>query len=48
MYDNGRCWGYGNVPVKESYVCDSWAPAGTKELAKHLWAQHRRRLKEAS
>jgi tRNA nucleotidyltransferase/poly(A) polymerase len=28
MFDKGLCWGYGNRPVKEDYVCDSFAPEG--------------------
>lgn len=47
MYYKGKCWGYGNVSVSKTAVCDSWTPQGTREAAKRLWAQHRRRLKEA-
>lgn len=25
MFDHGVCWGYGNHPVQDSEVCDSWA-----------------------
>lgn len=24
MFDQGRCWGYGNFPVNGEWVCDSW------------------------
>lgn len=24
MFDEGRCWGYGNKPVERDHVCDSW------------------------
>jgi hypothetical protein len=24
MFNNGKCWGYGNTPVRASGVCDSW------------------------
>lgn len=26
MYDNGRCWGYGNYKVTPDQVCDSYSP----------------------
>jgi hypothetical protein len=25
MFDHGSCWGYGNHPVQDDEVCDSWA-----------------------
>jgi GNAT superfamily N-acetyltransferase/2'-5' RNA ligase len=27
MYEHGKCWGYGNKPVEEDYVCDSYSPS---------------------
>lgn len=24
MFNRGKCWGYGNYPVKKPWVCDSW------------------------
>lgn len=30
MFNDGRCWGYGNTEVESDHVCDSWAPE-TKE-----------------
>jgi len=47
MFDKGRCWGYGNYPVKAEQVCDSWTPLDTREASKRLWAAHRQKLKEA-
>ncbi len=44
MYDRGKCWGYGNVPVGKNDVCDSWASNDGTEDTKRLWAAHRRRL----
>jgi hypothetical protein len=47
MYDRGKCWGYGDVSVKDEYVCDSWAPVDTKDATKHIWRAHRRALANA-
>lgn len=34
MFDAGVCWGYGNRPVEDSDVCDSWAEdAETAQVA---------------
>lgn len=30
MYNKGRCWGYGNIQVKERAVCDSYTPSSHK------------------
>lgn len=27
MFNDGKCWGYGNKPVEEDYVCDSYSPS---------------------
>lgn len=32
MFDDGKCWGYGNWPVEPEQTCDSWA-AGVKKEA---------------
>jgi 2'-5' RNA ligase/GNAT superfamily N-acetyltransferase len=30
MYENGKCWGYGNKPVEEDAVCDSYSASSHK------------------
>jgi len=44
MYDRGKCWGYGNVPVAKDAVCDSWASTDVKQAARDLWKAHRKAL----
>lgn len=44
----GRCWGYGDVKVADDYVCDSWESTDVKQAARDLWAEHRKKLKEAN
>ena len=46
MFDKGKCWGYGEWPVKAEQVCDSWTSTDTREASKRLWAAHRAKLKE--
>lgn len=33
MFDQGRCWGYGNVAVEADHVCDSWTADEPSEAA---------------
>ena len=37
MFFKGKCWGYGNKPVKEDMVCDSFSPESKKEAASEWW-----------
>jgi hypothetical protein len=35
MFNNGKCWGYGNKEVEYEGVCDSWSASG-KTSASHI------------
>lgn len=40
MYE-GKCWGYGNKPVEEDMVCDSFTPEPrSKEAAGYPWEEY--------